>query len=66
MALPTYGTMAVDWNSALILSVWRRERLARAKALLAKSEMGALLCFDMKQCALLDSDAHRARGLKTK
>jgi len=35
MALPTYGTMAVDWDSALILSVcaandWRGEgRLPR-------------------------------------
>ena len=47
MALPTYGTMAVDWEQRVDFDRLRRERLARAKALLAKSEMGALLCFDM-------------------
>src|SRR5258708_11677896 len=47
MALLTYGKMAVDWEERVDLDRLRRERLARAKALLAKSEMGALLCFDM-------------------
>src|ERR1700726_3057627 len=47
MALPTYGTMAVDWENRVDFDRLRRERLTRAKALLAKSEMGALLCFDM-------------------
>ena len=47
MALPTYGTMAVDWEQRVDFDRLRRERLARAKALLAKSAMGALLCFDM-------------------
>ena len=31
----------------------RRERLARAKDLLAKSEMGSLLCFDMNNVRYL-------------
>src|SRR5437868_6672336 len=49
MALPTHGTMAVDWEQRVDFDRLRRERLARAKALLAKSEMGALLCFDMNK-----------------
>ena len=47
MALKTYGPMAVDWENRIDFDRLRKERLARAKALLAKSEMGALLCFDM-------------------
>src|SRR5260370_8284505 len=47
MALPTYGSMAVDWENRIDFDRLRRQRLARAKALLEKSEMGALLCFDM-------------------
>ncbi|MGA2889247.1 MAG: Xaa-Pro peptidase family protein [Terracidiphilus sp.] len=47
MALPTHGTMAVDWERRVDFDRLRIERLARAKALLASSEMGSLLCFDM-------------------
>ena len=47
MAIKTYGTMAVDWEQRIDFDWLRRERLARIKDLLAKSEMGALLCFDM-------------------
>jgi len=47
MALKTYGTMAVDWENRVDFERLRRERLARVRALLEKSEMGALLCFDM-------------------
>ena len=47
MALKTFGTMAVDWEKRVDLDRLRRERLARIKDLLAKSELGALLCFDM-------------------
>ena len=47
MAIKTYGTMAVDWEQRIDFDRLRRERLARIKALLAKSELGALLCFDM-------------------
>jgi Xaa-Pro aminopeptidase len=47
MALKTYGTMGVDWEQRIDFDRLRKERLARAQALLAKSEMGALLCFDM-------------------
>ena len=47
MALKTHGSMAVDWEQRIDLDRLRRERLARIKDLLAKSDIGALLCFDM-------------------
>src|SRR5687768_13478382 len=47
MALKTYGSMAVDWEQRIDFDRLRRERLDRIKGLLAKSELGALLCFDM-------------------
>ena len=47
MAIKTYGTMAVDWEQRIDFDRLRRERLARIKKLLAKSELGAVLCFDM-------------------
>src|SRR6185369_3551415 len=53
MALKTHGTMAVDWEQRIDFDRLRKERLARAKALLAKSEMGALLCFDMNNVRYL-------------
>src|SRR6202021_2716499 len=55
MALKTHGTMAVDWENRIDFDRLRRERLAKAKALLAKSEMGALLCFDMNNVRYLTS-----------
>ena len=47
MAIKTYGTMAVDWERRIDFDRLRRERLARIKALLKKSELGSVLCFDM-------------------
>ena len=47
MALRTYGTMQVDWEQRADFDRLRTERLARAKAHLKRSELGALLCFDM-------------------
>ena len=47
MAIKTYGTMAVDWERRIDFDRLRRERLARVKEMLLKSEMGAVLCFDM-------------------
>jgi Xaa-Pro aminopeptidase len=55
MALKTYGSMAVDWEQRIDLDRLRRQRLERAKALLAKSEIGALLCFDMNNVRYLTS-----------
>jgi len=53
MALKTYGTMAVDWEQRIDFDRLRRERLERAKAHLAKSEVGSLLCFDMNNVRYL-------------
>ena len=47
MALHSYGTNAVDWEQRADMDRLRRERLARAKEHLERSEIGALLCFDM-------------------
>src|ERR1051325_8497153 len=47
MGLPTYGTMSVDWEERVRVDRLREERLARISALLAESDLGALLCFDM-------------------
>jgi hypothetical protein len=47
VAIKTYGTMAVDWERRIDFDRLRRERLDRIKSLLAKSEMGSVLCFDM-------------------
>src|ERR1700726_3078842 len=55
MALKTYGPMAVDWEERIDFDRLRRERLERARALLAKSELGALLCFDMNNVRYLTS-----------
>ncbi|MGA8872974.1 MAG: Xaa-Pro peptidase family protein [Candidatus Acidiferrales bacterium] len=55
MALPTYGTMAVDWEQRIDFDRLRRERLGRIKNLLEKSEVGALLCFDMNNVRYITS-----------
>ena len=46
MAIHSYGSMAVDWESRIDFKRLRDERLARLRGQLAKSEIGALLCFD--------------------
>ena len=43
--------MGVDWEQRVDFDRLRRERLARAKADLEQSELGALLCFDMATSA---------------
>jgi Xaa-Pro aminopeptidase len=55
MALKTYGTMAVDWEQRVDMDRLRKQRLARIKSLLAKSEMGSLLCFDMNNVRYITS-----------
>ena len=55
MALPTHGTMAVDWEQRIDFDRLRRERLGRIKNLLEKSEIGALLCFDMNNVRYITS-----------
>jgi Xaa-Pro aminopeptidase len=53
MAIKHFGSMAVDWEQRINFDRLRTERLARAKSLLEKSEMGALLCFDMNNVRYL-------------
>ncbi len=55
MALKTFGTMAVDWEQRVDFDRLRRERLDRIKGLLAKSQIGALLCFDMNNVRYITS-----------
>jgi Xaa-Pro aminopeptidase len=43
----SYGTNSVDWEQRTDFDRLRRERLERATAGLERSELGALLCFDM-------------------
>jgi Xaa-Pro aminopeptidase len=47
MALKTFGLMDVDWEERVNIDRLRRERLDRIKVALKKSELGALICFDM-------------------
>ena len=53
MAIEHFGSMAVDWEQRIDFDRLRKERLARAKMLLERSEMGALLCFDMNNVRYL-------------
>ena len=46
MAIHTFGPNAVDWEQRVDLARLREERLARLKAQLERSELGALLSFD--------------------
>src|SRR5947209_9224005 len=55
MALRTYGTMQVDWEQRADLDRLRRKRLERAKEHLGRSELGALLCFDMNNIRYITS-----------
>lgn len=43
MGIATYGTNAVDWEQRLDFDRLRDERLARLKAKLDESELGAVL-----------------------
>jgi len=47
MAIRTFGTNAVDWEQRVDFERLRTERLARLTAGLERSELGALLSFDM-------------------
>ena len=53
--MKTNGTMAVDWEQRLDFDKLRKERLDKVKAGLAKSSMGALLCFDMNNVRYITS-----------
>jgi Xaa-Pro aminopeptidase len=47
VGLKTYGLMNVDWEQRVDMERLRNGRVERAKKVLADSNCGALLCFDM-------------------
>src|SRR5258705_6259687 len=47
MAIRPFGTMAVDWEQRVDFERLRTQRLAKLKAQLERSDLGALLSFDM-------------------
>jgi Xaa-Pro aminopeptidase len=53
MGLKTSGRMAVDWEERVNFDRLRRERFARITAELGRSNLGALLCFDMNNIRYL-------------
>ena len=55
MVSPTYGTTGVDWENRLDTARLRTERLARLKAELERSDLGALLTFDFHNIRYMTS-----------
>ena len=53
MGLKTHGRMAVDWEERVNFDRLRTERLERATAELGRSDLGAVLCFDMNNIRYL-------------
>ena len=47
MGTKTFGLMGVDWEERVNFERLRTDRLTRVKDFLQRSELGALLCFDM-------------------
>jgi Xaa-Pro aminopeptidase len=55
MAIATYGTNGVDWENRVDFERLRTERLARLKAELENSSLGALLTFDFHNIRYMTS-----------
>ena len=55
MPIPTFGPNAVDWESRIDFDRLRGERLARLRAELEKSELGAVLAFDFTNIRYMTS-----------
>src|SRR5690606_12852311 len=55
MAIPTYGTMGVDWEQRVDFERLRTQRLDKIKQVLARSEAGSLLLFDMNNVRYVTS-----------
>ena len=55
MAIHTFGSNAVDWEERVDLVRLRSERLARLRAQLDRSELGALLSFDFANIRYMTS-----------
>jgi Xaa-Pro aminopeptidase len=55
MAIRTYGPNAVDWEQRIDLDRLRDQRLARLKDTLERSDLGALLTFDVSNIRYMTS-----------
>jgi Xaa-Pro aminopeptidase len=55
MGIRTYGPNAVDWEERVDVDRLRRQRLARLKEALDRSELGALLSFDFHNIRYMTS-----------
>jgi hypothetical protein len=55
MTLKTFGGMGTDAEQRVDFDRLRRQRLERVGALLERSELGALLCFDFANIRYLTS-----------
>ena len=55
MVSPTFGTTGVDWENRLDTDRLRKERLAKLKVELDKSDLGALLTFDFHNIRYMTS-----------
>jgi len=55
MGIRTYGPNAVDWEERVDLDRLRRQRLARLRETLERSELGALLTFDFNNIRYMTS-----------
>src|SRR5437763_15170832 len=55
MAIHTYGPAAVDWEQRVDLPRLRAERLARLRAELGRTDLGALLSFDFANIRYMTS-----------
>ena len=62
MAIPTFGPNAVDWEQRVDLARLRDERLARLRAELERSDLGAAAELRLRQHPLHDRDPHRHLG----
>lgn len=63
MNIPTYGTMAVDWETRIDMDRLRRERLNKLKRELDNSEFGALLAFDFPNIRYMTSTLINSWGV---
>ncbi|MET8413062.1 Xaa-Pro peptidase family protein [Streptomyces sp. NPDC005195] len=55
MAIPTFGPNAVDWETRVDMGRLRDERLARLRASLEQSDLGAVLAFDFANIRYMTS-----------
>jgi Xaa-Pro aminopeptidase len=55
MPIPTFGPNAVDWETRVDMDRLRGERLARLRAELERSELGAVLAFDFTNIRYMTS-----------